>query len=97
MTDYIQARADDLETRTVENELVLLDLRTQTYLSLNRTGAELWSLMVEGAHREKLVMTLRDRYRLDATSAERDVDALVAQLRNADLLQPEERRATGNP
>ncbi|HWD53966.1 MAG TPA: PqqD family protein [Acidimicrobiales bacterium] len=94
MTDPIVARSDDLETRSVENELVLLDLRTQTYLSLNRTGARLWPLMVEGTDRAALVDALRQRHDVPVETAERDVDTLVAQLREADLLLPAEGHAS---
>jgi hypothetical protein len=94
MTDHIVARSDELETRTVEDELVLLDLRTQTYLSLNRTGARLWPLMVEGTDRAALVGALRDRHDVSLEVAERDVDVLVAQLREADLLLPADGHAS---
>jgi hypothetical protein len=94
MTDPIVARSDELETRIVEDELVLLDLRTQTYLSLNRTGARLWPLMVEGTDRAALVGALRDRHDVSVQVAERDVDALVAQLRAADLLLPADGHAS---
>ncbi|HEY1651158.1 MAG TPA: PqqD family protein [Acidimicrobiales bacterium] len=94
MTDHIVARSNDLETRTVEDELVLLDLRTQTYLSLNRTGARLWPLIAEGTDRAALVDALRKRHEVSVEVAERDVDALVAQLREADLLQPAEGHAS---
>ncbi len=87
MTDQIVARSEDLEAREVEDELVLLDLRTQTYLSLNPTGAHLWPLMVEGTDRAALVAALCDRHHIEIAVAERDVDALVAQLREANLLQ----------
>ena len=87
MTDQIIARSEDLEARAVEDELVLLDLRTQTYLSLNPTGAHLWPLMVEGTDRAALVDALCRRHDIPLAVAERDVDALVAQLREADLLQ----------
>jgi hypothetical protein len=87
MTDFIRARTTDLETRAVEGELVLLDLRTQRYLSLNRTGAELWPLMVEGTERSSLVEALVHHHHLAQDVAARDVDALVTQLSDADLLQ----------
>ncbi len=92
MTDQIVARSIDLEAHAVDDELVLLDLRTQTYLSLNRTGAHLWPLMVEGTDRGSLVDALCARHGIAPERAEHDVDALVAQLRAADLLEP----ATGD-
>ena len=72
MTDFIRARSADLETRAIEGELVLLDLRTQSYLSLNRTGADLWPLIVEGVERARLVQELRDRHKLSEEMAERN-------------------------
>jgi hypothetical protein len=93
MTDQIVARSEDLETRAVEDELVLLDLRTQTYLSLNRTGADLWPLIAAGTDRAALVDALCARHAIVAADAERDVDALVAQLREADLLASADGRA----
>lgn len=93
----VVARSVDLEWRAVEDELVLLDLRTQRYLSLNRTGAELWPLIVEGAERGALVQSLVDKHSVDKAVAERDVDALVTQLREADLLGPEEGSAANEP
>jgi hypothetical protein len=97
MNDFILARRDDLEARTVDSELVLLDLRTQTYMSLNKTGAELWPLMVEGTERPALVEVLRTRHDITHEVAERDVDALVAQLADAGLLQAEHNDASPDP
>ena len=94
MTELIRARSDDLECRSLEDSLVILDLRTEHYLSLNRAGSELWPLLVAGTSREVLVQALCDRYDLDAARAGDDVDTLLGQLRGADLLQ---REGTGAP
>jgi hypothetical protein len=93
MTDQIVARSADLETRAVDDEIVLLDLRTQTYLSLNPTGAGLWPLIAAGTDRAALVDALQARHDVPLEVARRDVDALVAQLREADLLLPAEGHA----
>ncbi|HEX3794487.1 MAG TPA: PqqD family protein [Acidimicrobiales bacterium] len=87
MTDRIVARSVDLEWREVEGELVLLDLRTQCYMSLNRTGAALWPLMVDGTDRSHLIEALVSRHGVTSEVATRDVDTLVVQLADADLLQ----------
>jgi hypothetical protein len=89
VTELIRARKADLETRAIEGELVLLDLRTQNYLSLNRTGAQLWPLMVEGVERSRLVQELQDRHHLSEEVAQRDIDTLVDQLQQEGLLEPE--------
>jgi hypothetical protein len=96
MTDLIVARSTELESRLVDDELVLLDLRTQRYLSLNRTGAALWPLIVEGVERARLVQAIRERHDVPETVARRDVDTLVTQLQEADLLQTD-RGANSSP
>lgn len=93
MNDLIRARSGDLEYRSMEDELVILDLRSQRYLSLNRSGAELWPLIVDGTSQAELVHTLQRRYALSEDDAVRDVLALVTQLRGAGLLEAEEQGA----
>jgi hypothetical protein len=87
MSDFLKARSSELETRLVDGELVLLDLRSQNYLSLNRTGAELWPSIVAGIERDELVRQLAYRHDLSIAVAEKDLDTLVAQLREAGLLE----------
>ena len=94
MPDTVIARSTDLETRTVDGELVLLDLRAQCYLSLNRTGAELWPLIVEGTTPERLAEALRARFGVSVDVAARDVGILLGQLREADLLALDQSAAT---
>jgi hypothetical protein len=97
MTDYVRARTDDLVYRAVDDTVIMLDLRTQHYLSLNRSGAELWPLITRGARRDELVQELRDHYGLSDDDAARDVGALVDQLTAAGLLDGGGSGATGRP
>lgn len=87
MTAEIKARTADLEWQLVTGEVVMLDLRTSCYLSLNRSAATLWPLVVAGTSRGELVDSLTTTYGIDALAAGRDVDALVSQLSEADLLE----------
>jgi hypothetical protein len=84
--DYVRARTDDLVYRSVDDTVIMLDLRTQHYLSLNQSGAELWPLIARGARRDELVDELRNRYGLSDDDAARDVEALIDQLSTAGLL-----------
>lgn len=86
MTTTILARSGDLEWQIVDEEVVILDLRTQCYLSLNRSGAALWPLVVAGTSLRQLVGTLVETFDTDESVAGRDVERLVAQLSDADLL-----------
>ncbi len=80
-------RATDITWREVNGELVVLDLRSSDYLSVNGTGAELWTLLVEGATVSELVTALIKTHEIDAPSAERDVRDFLAVLQQAQLLE----------
>jgi Coenzyme PQQ synthesis protein D (PqqD) len=71
---------------TEENVVVLLDLRTSTYLSLNASGSILWQRLAHGATESDLREELLQRFQLDADQAAADVTAFLNALRTRDLL-----------
>lgn len=82
----LRLRTDDLEWREVHGEVVAIDLKGSVYFTLNRTGAELWPALSEGATREQLVERLCARFGVDEETAGRDVDAFLEMLRERELL-----------
>jgi len=81
-------RADALDWRTVEGEIVALDIRTSTYLAINRSGARLWPMIVQGTDREILVNRLVTDYDVDTARATADVGAFLDLLGERGLLEP---------
>ncbi|HVM10086.1 MAG TPA: PqqD family protein [Acidimicrobiales bacterium] len=81
----LQVRGD-VEWRNVDGEIIVLDLGSSTYFSLNRTAAPLWRMLVEGATEQELVEALQGAHDLPSETAARDVAALVDELRTHDLL-----------
>jgi hypothetical protein len=77
---------DSLMWREVEDEVIVLDKRTWTYMGINGSGAVLWKEMAQGATAEQLVACLRATYGVGETEALRDVDAFVELLRGHRLL-----------
>ena len=73
--------------RRVGDETVVLDLATERYLSLNRSGTVIWERLAEGATRSALVRALVDAFGLAEDRAGADVDAFVAELRDNGLLE----------
>jgi hypothetical protein len=82
----LQLRDGELEWREVEGEIVALDLRASTYLSVNKAGTALWPHLTSGASRDELVTALTSRYDVDVEAATRDVDAFVQALEAKGLL-----------
>ena len=86
MAEELRVRADAVEWRQVEGEIVALDLRRSLYLAINPSGAALWPALVEGASREELVDRLCSECGIDRAAAEPDVDSFLAELARHDLL-----------
>jgi hypothetical protein len=84
--ELIRLRREALTWREAEGEIVLLDQRTWTYLSVKGAGLALWPQVVAGAPETALRDRLVDRFGIDAAQAEDDVRRFVAMLREHGLL-----------
>ncbi len=81
-------RAEQLDWRQIDEEIVILDGARAEYLTLNRSGAVLWRRLALGATREELASALLDVYEdLDPASAGGDADAFLSRLASLGLLE----------
>lgn len=71
--------------------MVLLDQRTGTYWQLNATAAQTLTALLDGATTAQAAAALARRHPGATGRAERDVAALVRELRAASLLAEERR------
>lgn len=80
-------RADAVDWREVEGQVVALDRAASVYLAINPSGTELWPALVQGATRSDLIATLLETFDIGTSRAEADVDAFVAALRQRNMLE----------
>ncbi|MFW2381110.1 MAG: PqqD family protein [Acidimicrobiales bacterium] len=78
--------ADRAAWRVVEDELVVLDLETSAYLSINETGTSVWPSLETGATRDELITAVLDTYDIDSETAGRDIDVFLESLQQRGLL-----------
>lgn len=68
---------------TIDHEVVIIDLTTGTYYSLEGTGEEIWTLLDDGVPTERLAEVLLARNEADpgvvSDAIERFVDELLAE------------------
>jgi Coenzyme PQQ synthesis protein D (PqqD) len=81
----VRLRAD-VSTTDTDDGLVLLDERVGRYWQLNRTGAFVLRLLLDGATPHQVAQTLADRHAISAEQAAADVTALLAHLQAAGLV-----------
>ncbi len=76
---------DGVVAREVDGEMVLLNLTSEQYYSLDRIGADIVTRLTSTPKDEAVAALCRD-YEVDADELKSDIDDLVAELVEAGLL-----------
>jgi hypothetical protein len=82
----LRLRTDDLEWREIDSDIVVLDGRDATYLTLNGSGALLWRMLAASTTRDDLVGALLETYQVEESTAAADADAFLMRLSEQGLL-----------
>lgn len=82
----LNLRKHDLSWRETESEVIVLDVRTSRYFSVNRSGMVLWRLLANGATVEELKQALVEAFDISASHADTDVKSFLGYCRERDLL-----------
>ena len=77
---------DDVVARHVGEEVVLLDLESGTYFSLNGVGAIVWLGLERKDSLESIAATVVDGYDVDFASAHNDIAAFLEAMAGAGIL-----------
>lgn len=82
-----EVRQRDLSWREVDGEVVVLDLTSSTYLSLNGSGTVLWLALAEGTDEAGLADVLVEHFGVERLVAERDATAFLRSCVTQGLVQ----------
>src|SRR5665811_2161524 len=82
----LKLRQGEFAARGFDNETIVFDLHSSTYLATNPAGTVLWSRLEKGATRGQLIAVLLDEFEVEPGEAERDVDAFIADCRRRGLV-----------
>jgi hypothetical protein len=74
--------------RTVGEQAVLVHLQTNRIYELNATGSRIWELVEAGADDAEVMQRLGAEFAVSPEVAQRDFEALVADLVREGLLEP---------
>jgi len=84
--EKLQIDVDAVVWREVGDEVVVLELSTSTYLTLNGTAKQIWDSLAGGATLDALVDSLVDRYGITPEQARADAESFVSTLADRGLL-----------
>ena len=88
----MKLRVDDITWREIDGDLVLLDLRSSAYLTVNASGTLLMRQLTEERTLTQLAEVLANAFDIPAHQAQLDAQKFVDELGERDLLQPTGRR-----
>ena len=81
------AVSDDVVTREVGGELVLLDLNSGQYFGLDAVGGRIWELLTDAPRKlSELCDQLESEFDAPRDRIEADLIALATQLKNQELI-----------
>ncbi len=84
--EFLTLREDDAVWHEVGDEVIVLELTTTTYLTLNGTGKRIWLQLVSGATVGQLVDVLVQEYQIGVERAAADVEAFLSTLSDRNLI-----------
>ncbi len=79
--------SQDVILRSVEEEVVLLNLKTNQYFSLNPVGARMLDVLTQSASIEQAFTSLLDEYAVDPAVLRADLQELIENLLKQGLVE----------
>ena len=93
----MKLRVDDITWREIDGDLVILDLRSSTYLTANASGTTLMRQLTEERTLQQLIQTLVDAFDISERRAQQDAQAFVDELDEHGLLARSARERHPDP
>lgn len=81
-----QINKQDVVFTQLEDEAVILNLRTKYYFTVNETGSRVWELLEQGQSPEAIVQTIADEYEVAPEECAADVNDLIGKFEREGLL-----------
>ncbi len=80
---------DDVISRVLGDEVVILNLATGTYFGLNSVGTRLWQLITEHGSVEQVIAAFLAEYEVEESQLRQDLADLIQQLVQKGLVSSE--------
>lgn len=76
----IVKKSDDFIANEVDGEIVMMNIETGTYISLNHTGKSIWNILETPCSIDSIISQLVDIYGITKEQCEADVFPFLEQL-----------------
>jgi hypothetical protein len=79
--------ASDIAATKLDDEAVLLNIKTGKYYALNTVGSRIWELITERGETEEILRVLLEEFNAPEEVLRGDMAALINKLEAADLIR----------
>jgi len=86
-TNDIFQKCDDVISKKMDDEMVLVNLKSEIIYTLNETGAKFWELIEEGKSFGQIITELQAEYNITKEELTTELEAIVSQLVERGLIQ----------
>jgi Coenzyme PQQ synthesis protein D (PqqD) len=86
VTHDLPSRNPDVIFRRLDDDMVLVHMKTNEIYALNQTGARFWELFADGLSREQIEEALLGEFTVEPAQLAGEIDALLADLARHDLV-----------
>lgn len=80
-------KSDDFIANEVDGEIVMMNIETGTYISLNHTGKFIWNILETPATIDSIILQLVDLYGISKEQCEADVFPFLEQLLEQKIIE----------
>lgn len=77
----------NIVSKTVDEDIVVLNLDDGTYFKLNETGAVIWDYLSKGKTIEDIIQVILKKFESSYEVVKEDVISLISSLRDENLIQ----------
>lgn len=85
-TNTILKRGEKHVFNEVDGELVMMNIETGEYVSMNPTGKVIWDLLEEEKPLQTVLDSLMDVFDVDSDTVQQDVIPFIEQLKEKEIL-----------
>ncbi|MBN4059033.1 PqqD family protein [Endomicrobium sp. AH-315-J14] len=79
--------SDDVLSRVIDGDAVLLDLASGTYFGLNEVGSRVWELISAGSTVGDVRTTIHSEFEVDQATLDADLEELFTSLTAKGLIE----------
>jgi len=84
--NYIRVNNSDVIFETFEDEVVLINMGTGNYYSIDGTAADIWGLIENGCALDAIVGYVSRKYRVDNKDIKKDIGEFISEIQNEGLI-----------